>query len=276
MWEHHTRLAPLIKIANNLGVFASMRKLNLSRNSRTILLHGTYGKKYDHIPKDLHFGMHIEELEKMLIWLRNHHIPVISYQEYLKGSPGLLITMDDGYANNYDFALPLFEKYNTPATIFVTTRHIINDNKCNALDYFKEKMLFHNVDVPFNVGYDLFYGLTPEQLNKLSHHPLITIGGHTHNHPHLDQCSSMEIRNEIEINLSTIEEITGKKPIYFAYPFGDYNQEVIDVLKKNGIVHAMAVIPKLNNNVGFEDKRIGIYYADDHYLSAKLNFVTSL
>jgi len=275
MWEKHTRIAPFIKIANHLGLFQVMRKWRLRKNARTILLHGTYGKKYEHIPDELHFGMYKDELEKMLIWLRDHNIPVISYTQYLNGSPGLHITMDDGYANNFDVALPLFEKYQIPATIFVTTRHILQNGHCDVLDYFIEKMKFYKIVVPYDIGYDLFYGLTPEQLRTLARHPLITLGGHTHNHPHLDKCSSQQIRDEIQVNLKTLEQLTGIKPKYFAYPFGDYNQEVIDVLKEEGIEHAMAVIPKLNTNAGYEDKRIGIYYADNHYLSAKLNFITS-
>jgi len=36
----------------------------------------------------------------------------------------IVITFDDGYADNFYHALPLLEKYKIPATIFVTTGHI--------------------------------------------------------------------------------------------------------------------------------------------------------
>jgi peptidoglycan/xylan/chitin deacetylase (PgdA/CDA1 family) len=37
---------------------------------------------------------------------------------------GSIITIDDGYENNYSIAFPLLKKYNIPATIFVTTGFI--------------------------------------------------------------------------------------------------------------------------------------------------------
>jgi peptidoglycan/xylan/chitin deacetylase (PgdA/CDA1 family) len=42
---------------------------------------------------------------------------------------GLVITFDDGYADNLLNALPLLEKYNIPATLFVTTLNINTSNE---------------------------------------------------------------------------------------------------------------------------------------------------
>lgn len=41
------------------------------------------------------------------------------------------ITFDDGYRSTYDLALPILKEFNLPATVFVTTGYIDNDNMWN-------------------------------------------------------------------------------------------------------------------------------------------------
>ena len=41
-----------------------------------------------------------------------------------KPTPAIFITFDDGYADNYLHAKPLLEKYNLPATFFISSNHI--------------------------------------------------------------------------------------------------------------------------------------------------------
>lgn len=67
------------------------------------------------------------------------------------------------------------------------------------------------------------------------------IASHTLTHPHLNDLDEDTIYNEIiqdKINLANIfeKEITG-----FAYPFGNYNEKVIEVIKKCGIKYARTV-----------------------------------
>jgi peptidoglycan/xylan/chitin deacetylase (PgdA/CDA1 family) len=45
------------------------------------------------------------------------------YKERLPRSP-IAVTIDDGYANNYNLGFPVLKKYNFPATIFLTTGFI--------------------------------------------------------------------------------------------------------------------------------------------------------
>jgi peptidoglycan/xylan/chitin deacetylase (PgdA/CDA1 family) len=63
------------------------------------------------------FEQHLKFLKK-----NTHVISVEDYfeQKFLKGKPNVAITFDDGYLNNYTYAFPLVEQYQTPATFYIT------------------------------------------------------------------------------------------------------------------------------------------------------------
>jgi peptidoglycan/xylan/chitin deacetylase (PgdA/CDA1 family) len=60
------------------------------------------------------------------------HYNIISIEQFIsyieKGAPlpanSLLITFDDGWSDNEEFALPILERYSVPATIFIATDYI--------------------------------------------------------------------------------------------------------------------------------------------------------
>jgi peptidoglycan/xylan/chitin deacetylase (PgdA/CDA1 family) len=263
----------LLNLLYKTGFFDLSRTLFKNKKSISILLHGTYASNFQNIPDKLHFGMHTNDLEQMIVWLKKENIPIITTEELLEGKPGLNISLDDGYANNFEHGLKVFEKTETPFTIYVTTRHMIKDNQCEILDYFQDIIHQEKVHIPDEVGYELFWGLTPDQLKKLSIHQLVELGCHTHNHQHLNKCSDAEIDEEIKTSTLILQNNIGFAPDIFSYPFGDYDERVINSVTNNGYKAAFAVNPTLYINKRYEIPRIGIYSASSAYLSAKLNFI---
>jgi peptidoglycan/xylan/chitin deacetylase (PgdA/CDA1 family) len=62
--------------------------------------------------------------------------------------------------------------------------------------------------------------LTEDQLRQLSHHPLVTIGGHTTTHRNLAQASVSEVQWEVAENRRFLQNVTDRPVNHFAYPFG--------------------------------------------------------
>jgi peptidoglycan/xylan/chitin deacetylase (PgdA/CDA1 family) len=62
--------------------------------------------------------------------------------------------------------------------------------------------------------------LTPQQLQDISRHPLVTIGGHTTTHCNLARASAAAVRSEMAENRKFLEELTGTTIGHNAYPFG--------------------------------------------------------
>ncbi len=48
-------------------------------------------------------------------------------KKFKKNTLNIAITFDDGYANNYNYAVPILKKHNVPASFYITTIHNKND-----------------------------------------------------------------------------------------------------------------------------------------------------
>jgi len=70
------------------------------------------------------------------------------------------------------------------------------------------------------------------------------IGSHTWDHHNVKKYQGHDWVTQIEKPTKTLEEITGQKITYFAYPFGLWNPEAIPELKKRGFVAAFSLAEK--------------------------------
>ena len=61
------------------------------------------------------------------------------------------------------------------------------------------------------------------------------IANHSSTHPHLPQCSSEQIRQELEDCNSKIEAITGIAPKFHRCPYGDYDNNSIRTIRSIGM-----------------------------------------
>jgi len=68
--------------------------------------------------------------------------------------------------------------------------------------------------------------MTIDQLRRLAHHRLVTIGAHTHCHSLLDRISLAEAIASIERSSQLLEQWTGVRPQHFAYPNGNHSPEL--------------------------------------------------
>lgn len=149
----------------------------------------------------------------------------------------IVITFDDGYLNNYEYAYPLLRKYDTKAVIYL---------------------------IGWSVGRDTFIDsdkeITPhfnwEQAREMYESGLIQFGSHTfdlHNEQGfsygygkevgfglaiMDDESDEEYKTRVEEDLKKskimIEEEIGQEVTSIAYPYGEYNKTLIDMLEELG------------------------------------------
>ncbi|MCL4322336.1 MAG: polysaccharide deacetylase family protein [Deltaproteobacteria bacterium] len=66
----------------------------------------------------------------------------------------------------------------------------------------------------------------------------IELGAHTKTHPHLTQIDADKAFNEIAASKKELENLLGININFFAYPYGDFNEEVETLVKKAGFLGA--------------------------------------
>ncbi|MFC1657053.1 polysaccharide deacetylase family protein [Candidatus Moduliflexota bacterium] len=113
------------------------------------------------------------------------------------------ITFDDGYANFAEYALPLLEKYDLHATVFVPSAKVgsYNDWDEGSEDFVKMPLL----------GW--------EDLRALPKRT-VEIGSHGMTHRRLDAIPDDEAKQEVYESRRDLEEGTGRPVTLFAYPHG--------------------------------------------------------
>ena len=267
-----TVAAKLVGAAATLGLGVLARTL-LTRGRRFVLmLHGVTSFRRVGVSETAQAGHTVEELQRILGWIapRFRFLPICEFFE--SDAPGVLLTFDDGLANNAANALPVLELFGAPAVFFVATQHV--KDPIDWLPYTLQKVRSHwskEEEVSREVAADLFDGMSEQQVRRCAEHPLITIGSHTVSHPFLTQIDDDELKQEVEISREYLEAVTGQPVNLFAYPTGDYDSCVMGAVERAGYEFAFAVDPAGLGNSRLEIPRIGLYGAATSYLDLKLS-----
>ena len=68
---------------------------------------------------------------------------------------------------------------------------------------------------------------------------LVTIGNHTVSHPKMHELSPEEKQQEITRSQAALKQELGLDNPWFCYPYGDYDEQIEDMLRAAGIVMAV-------------------------------------
>lgn len=114
-----------------------------------------------------------------------------------------ILTFDDGYKDFYQYVFPFLKKYNIKATIFIITDFV---GKPDYLDW--------------------------QEINELAQSNLVELGAHTLDHKALESVNFYRLSQEIFGSKTELEKRTGRKVDFFCYPYGQYNKQVLDLVKE--------------------------------------------
>lgn len=146
-------------------------------------------------------------------------------QSELPKSP-ICLVFDDGYYDFYTLIFPLLKKYNLKALLAVTPKYILDDtDKPDSIRLsYEHNDLFENYqDATF---------CTYKELSEMIQSDLVQVVSHSYSHKNLLE-DDVDLQQELVESKNILEEKLKITVESFVYPFGKYNQEVLDETRKH-------------------------------------------
>ena len=147
------------------------------------------------------------ELEKQLVWLLSNGYDPIWFEDLRcieRYDKPVILTFDDGYADNYEELLPLLKKYNVKATCFVVV---------GALD-------------------TSAYFMTGQMVTEMAASGLVSIQSHGMTHHYMDAMDAGTLHDEFGESKRILAYLTKQEPYAVSYPEGRFNALTLQIAAK--------------------------------------------
>ncbi|NNM20031.1 MAG: polysaccharide deacetylase family protein [Gammaproteobacteria bacterium] len=189
--------------------------------------------------------------------LQESDLPVLGLDDLLQANTkrGIAITFDDGMRSLHKDALPILRDHAAPAHLYLTTGAVGNTNRWPTQPG----------------GAPVFDMLSWDEIEQL-HGAGVSIESHTHSHPDMRDLDNAAMEQECETADTLIEKRIGRRPGYFAYPYGYRNEQACDFVRRR---YKAAVTTELGTLDGKEDSaklpRLDSYYLRAGWMQRNLD-----
>jgi peptidoglycan/xylan/chitin deacetylase (PgdA/CDA1 family) len=160
----------------------------------------------------------------------------------------LHVTFDDAF-KSVENAVPILERLGLPATVFACT------DLADSGEPLQVAELEHLPQVEERAT------LTWGSLRSLE---LIEVGSHTCSHAHLTRVSDDELRRELQASKAAIEHELGRPCGFIAYPYGEHDARVRNVVREAGYAAAFAAPGHSINFDVLQVPRTGFWRDESH------------
>lgn len=133
------------------------------------------------------------------------------------------VTFDDAYEDNFTAALPVLQRFGFRATVFVISDWI---GAANDWEHYPNKPACRTM----NAG----------QLRAWCEAGM-QVGSHTRRHPNLTRLDDVTLTDELTTSRTQLEALLRLPVTSLAYPYGAFDQRVVDAAKRAGYTRAAAI-----------------------------------
>lgn len=165
--------------------------------------------------------------ERQLRWLREHGWRSLTVSELIEAGDSVpeksfAITFDDGYADNLSRALPLLERYDCRATLYLVVERFGRDWSSARKAHHDEGELMREPK------------LSDDQVRHLLDSGRIELGSHSLTHANFLRLDPAAARAELVGSKQALQQRFGVEVNSFAYPFGLYRPEQVALVGEAG------------------------------------------
>ncbi len=115
-----------------------------------------------------------------------------------------VLTFDDGTIDHFEIVLPVLEEFQMRGIFFIPTTKIDGKNYVSRAQV--------------------------RQISEAGH----VVGCHSHEHRRLDESNDAQIREQLKTSTGILEDLCGKKILFFCPPGGYFNQRIRDIAGEFG------------------------------------------
>lgn len=148
-------------------------------------------------------------------------------------SKAVVITFDDGWLDNYLYAVPLLSKYQFKATFFIITARVDaaslreRSDRADIPDHNTAKQLIANgAAEQVVIGWDM--------IKKLAESGFYSFYSHTITHRSCSGLPPLELQTELIESKARIEQELGNRCDYLCWPYGSFSAATVSAAKDAG------------------------------------------
>jgi len=178
---------------------------------------------YHHVESD-RCSNNLKIFDKHLEFISQNFISVFPTFDTLPKN-AICLVFDDGYYDFYKYIYPLLKKYQLKALLAVIPKFILDDTEREDMSRLSYE---HNVLLE---EYENATLCTYKELQEMSDSGLVQIVSHGYSHENLEE-DNVDLKVELLKSKEIIEKKLGIKVESFVFPFGKYNQKILDETMK--------------------------------------------
>lgn len=149
------------------------------------------------------------------------------------GGKAVVLTFDDGWLDNYRFAIPVLKELNFHASFFVITGRVDASSK-GGVDLLSDIPLHEGAKAYIQSGESGRVVLDWDLIRSIEDDGLFRFYSHTVSHRRCAGLSSAELRKELVESKLRIESELGRACPYLCWPYGSYTYDAIVAAQESG------------------------------------------